>query len=121
VLGKPCGICHSHVGAFAVCARPPKHSGLCCPLDPPCATCVQPPALVCARCGEKPTGLEARTVARLGGTHSKKLTHAAGVPGREQGGKFRPCGPWVRAGAAADEAARALEAWREARAEEVHR
>jgi hypothetical protein len=53
------------------------------------------PLLRCDTCRARPNELEAKYSAKLGGTHYKRLTHGAGIPGREQGGKFRTCGKWV--------------------------
>jgi hypothetical protein len=111
-----CAIVHNHVDRTGRCVRSAAHAGLHCPNDPPCASCANPPPLVCAGCGERPTPLEARTVARLGGTHFRLLFHAVGT-GRDSGPKLRSCGPWMRAGSSASERQQAIETFRGQRAE----
>jgi hypothetical protein len=51
--------------------------------------------LKCSSCGTRPTGLEAK-YAKVGGTHYKRITHGAGIPGHRGGFQARTCGTWVK-------------------------
>jgi hypothetical protein len=71
--------------------------------------------LTCANCGTRPTEIEAKYTARLGGTHARRLTHGAGIPGRQSAVKLRSCGPWVLATATKEERQAAMREWQKAR------
>jgi hypothetical protein len=61
--------------------------------QPPAASAGTAQPLRCDACGARPAD---GVPVRAGGTHYRRLVHAAGVPGRESGPKLRSCGTWVQ-------------------------